>query len=70
MAKALLGYVGTQDPRTTSRLATENRRLREQVEDLRDLVVRLQEENDALTAAIDPALLGVGASAPEDMQPA
>jgi hypothetical protein len=66
MAKALIGYVGAQDPRTT-RLLTENRQLRQQVDDLRSLVLRLQEENDALTAAIDPALLGTPAS--EDMQP-
>ena len=68
MAKALIGYVGTQDPRVTSRLVTENRQLRQQVADLRALVLRLQQENDALTAAIDPALLEV-ASSSEDMQP-
>ena len=70
MAKALIGYVGTQDPRITSRLVAENRQLRQQVADLRALVHRLQEENDALTAAIDPALLDVAAAASEDMQPA
>jgi hypothetical protein len=70
MAKALIGYVGTQDPRITSRLVTENRQLRQQVADLRALVLRLQEENDALTAAIDPALLDVAGSTSEDMQPA
>ena len=69
MAKALIGYVGTQDPRVTSRLVTENRQLRQQVADLRALVLRLQQENDALTAAIDPALLEVSSST-EDMQPA
>jgi hypothetical protein len=69
MAKALIGYVGTQDPRVTSRLVTENRQLRQQVADLRELVLRLQQENDALTAAIDPALLEVSSST-EDMQPA
>jgi hypothetical protein len=69
MAKALIGYVGTQDPRITSRLVTENRQLRQQVADLRALVLRLQEENDALTAAIDPALLDVGSTSSEDMQP-
>ncbi len=68
MAKALIGYVGTQDPRVTSRLVTENRQLRQQVADLRELVLRLQQENDALTAAIDPALLEVSSST-EDMQP-
>jgi hypothetical protein len=67
MAKALIGYVGTQDPRT-HRLVTENQQLRQQIADLRSLVLRLQEENDALTAAIDPALLESPAS--EDMQPA
>jgi hypothetical protein len=70
MAKALIGYVGTQDPRITSRLVTENRHLRQQVADLRALVLRLQAENDALTAAIDPALLQVDPASSEDMQPA
>ncbi len=66
MAKALIGYVGAQDPRITSRLVSENRRLEQQVADLVALVSRLQEENDALTAAIDPALL----QSRQDMQPA
>ncbi|HEU4568843.1 MAG TPA: hypothetical protein VFR99_12480 [Marmoricola sp.] len=36
------------DPRTTTRLATENRLLRQRVSDLEAAVVRLQKENDAL----------------------
>ncbi len=67
MAKALIGYVGTQETRSSPRLLTENRQLRQQVADLRALVLRLQEENDALTAAIDPALLAATDSG--DMQP-
>ena len=70
MAKALIGYVGTQDPRITSRIVRENHQLRQQVADLRELVHRLQQENDALTAAIDPALLEVATASSEDMQPA
>ncbi len=65
MAKALIGYVGAQDPRITSSLIGENRRLTQQVADLTALVSRLQVENDALTAAIDPALLQTR----EDMAP-
>ena len=50
MAKALLGFVGGTDPRAVHRLAAENRVLRQRVEDLEDLVLRLQLENDALAA--------------------
>jgi hypothetical protein len=48
MAKALLGYVGGTDPR----LLEEARRLRMRVRDLEAQVVRLQDENDSLAAAL------------------
>ncbi len=45
MAKALLGYVGTD-----RRLLDENQRLRRRIADLEAVVLRLQAENDALAA--------------------
>jgi hypothetical protein len=45
MAKALFGHVGGPDPRIVS----EMRRLQQRVRDLEAELVRLQEENDALT---------------------
>ena len=48
MAKALLGYVGGTDPR----LLEEARRLRTRVRDLEAQLVRLQDENDSLAAAL------------------
>jgi len=50
MAKAILGYMSATDPRTTNRLATENRLLRQRVSDLEAAVVRLQKENDTLVS--------------------
>ncbi|MBA2574232.1 MAG: hypothetical protein M3423_08140 [Actinomycetota bacterium] len=47
MAKALLGYVGS-DPR----LLDENQRLRRRVEDLQSLVKRLQADNDELVSRV------------------
>lgn len=47
MAKALLGYVGGSDPR----LLAEMRRLQQRVRDLETQLVRMQAENDALSAA-------------------
>ncbi|MFI1969029.1 hypothetical protein BLA24_23390 [Streptomyces cinnamoneus] len=47
MAKALLGYVGGSDPRVLS----EMRRLQQRVQDLESELIRMQAENDALTAA-------------------
>ena len=47
MAKALLGYVGGSDPR----LIAEMRRLQQRVQDLESELVRIQAENDELTAA-------------------
>jgi hypothetical protein len=49
MAKALLGYVGGPDPRMLS----EMRRLQQRVQDLESELVRMQAENDALTAVAD-----------------
>lgn len=49
MAKALTGHL-TSDLRTSAALTRENRRLRTRVEDLQALVLRLQAENDQLTA--------------------
>jgi Viral A-type inclusion protein repeat len=48
MAKALLGHIGAPDPR----MVTEMRRLQRRVHDLESELVRLQAENDALSAAV------------------
>jgi len=48
MAKALFGHVGGPDPRMVS----EMRRLQQRVRDLEAELVRLQEENDALTVEV------------------
>ncbi|AEW96775.1 MULTISPECIES: hypothetical protein [Streptomycetaceae] len=53
MAKALLGYVGGPDPR----LLAEMRRLQQRVQDLESELVRIQAENDALSASRDESLL-------------
>ena len=45
MAKALFGHVGGPDPRMLS----EMRRLQQRVRDLEAELVRLQEENEALS---------------------
>jgi cell division protein FtsB len=67
MAKALLGYMGTPDPRVVAQLTVENRRLRQRVADLEAEVLRLQTEADRLAAAVhDSALLALD----ESMQPA
>jgi hypothetical protein len=50
MAKALLGYSIGTDPREAQRLTGENRMLRRRVADLERVVLRLQQENDALAA--------------------
>ncbi|GAA4703705.1 hypothetical protein [Streptomyces buecherae] len=47
MAKALLGYVGGSDPRVLA----EMRRLQQRVQDLESELIRMQAENDALSAA-------------------
>ena len=46
MAKALLGHIGGPDPR----MLAEMRRLQQQVRDLESELVRLQEQNDVLSA--------------------
>jgi hypothetical protein len=70
MAKALLGYMSSdlRNPArlAAERLAAENRRLRERVVDLEALIVRLQDENEKLTAAQAAALF----EPIEEMQPA
>ena len=66
MAKALVGYMNTTDPRVVAHLVSENRRLRQRVADLEAHVLRLHAENDVLAASISEELIGV----PEQMQPA
>ena len=67
MAKALLGYMSSSDPRVLAELTAENRRLRQRVADLEDHIMRLQAQNDALAAAVhDSPLLTLD----ETMQPA
>ncbi|WP_067440941.1 hypothetical protein [Nocardioides jensenii] len=69
MAKALLGYMSSDQQflsrQTATRLAAENRALRERVADLETLIVRLSEENEALAATRAATLL----EPVEDMQP-
>lgn len=48
MAKALLGHIGGNDPR----MVAEVRRLQQRVRDLESQLLRLQAENDALSAAV------------------
>jgi hypothetical protein len=67
MAKALLGYMSSTDPRALAQLMAENRRLRRQVDDLEACILRLQAENDSLAAAAAEAHL---LSLDESMQPA
>ena len=67
MAKALLGYMSSTDPRALAHITAENRRLRQRVADLEAHILRLQAENDSLAAAShDSALLTLD----ESMQPA
>ena len=67
MAKALLGYMSSTDPRALAQLMAENRRLRRQVADLEAHLLRLSAENDSLaTAAAEAQLLTLD----ESMQPA
>jgi hypothetical protein len=49
MAKALLGYVGGPDPRVLS----EMRRLQQRVQDLESELMRIQAENDSLSAVAE-----------------
>jgi hypothetical protein len=66
MAKALVGYMNTTDPRVVAHLVSENRRLRQRVADLEAHTLRLQGENDALAASVSEELLTVS----DQMQPA
>lgn len=67
MAKALLGYMSSTDPRALAQLMAENRRLRRQVADLEAALLRLSAENDKLeAAAAESDLLTLD----ENMQPA
>ena len=67
MAKVLLGYMTSTDPRVVAGLTAENRRLRQRVADLEAQVMRLQAENDALVAAAERETL---LTVPDQMQPA
>ena len=67
MAKALVGYMTSSDPRALAQLTAENRRLRQRVTDLEAHVLRLQAENDSLAAAAHDAPL---LTLDESMQPA
>jgi hypothetical protein len=68
MAKAIFGYMTGPDPRAVASVAADNRRLRDRVAELEALVVRLQQENDALAAAaMDSSTL---LTVPQQMQPA
>jgi hypothetical protein len=54
MAKALLGYMTTStDPRVVDQITADNRKLRHRVSDLEACVLRLQAENEALSAQVD-----------------
>ena len=55
MAKALIGHVGGQDPRTVM----EVRRLHERVRSLEAEIVRLRAENDALSTHADAHLISL-----------
>jgi hypothetical protein len=69
MAKALIGYMNS-DLRTPARLVAENDRLRARVGELEDLVLRLTEENDKLTAARAVSMLDLQSASMQEMQPA
>ncbi|MCW2845198.1 MAG: hypothetical protein JWN22_3114 [Nocardioides sp.] len=69
MAKALIGYLNS-DLRTPARLVAENSRLRARVGELEELVLRLSEDNDRLTAARAVAMLDLESAAMQEMQPA
>ena len=73
MAKALIGYLDS-DLRTPTRHSVDNSRLRHRVAELESLVLRLQEENDRLTAAHSAALIELETASlnasMQEMQPA
>lgn len=65
MAKALMGHLHS-NLRDSATLTAENRRLRNRVQELETLVLRLQAENDRLGAAVrEESRLGA-----DEMQPA
>ena len=66
MAKALLGYMSSSDPRVVASLTAETRRLRQHVADLEAHILRLQAENDKLAAAVHESPL---LTLDESMQP-
>jgi hypothetical protein len=71
MAKALVGYMNSTDPRVVARLTGENRRLRERVADLEAHILRLQAENDALAAGLAASVSADDLlTVPDQMQPA
>lgn len=66
MAKALIGYLDS-DLRVPTRLDVDNARLRARINDLEQLVLRLQDENDKLGAAHAALLLDLEAR--NELQP-
>lgn len=50
MAKALLGYTPSADPRHNIRLVSENRQLRQRIADLETALAAAHVENEALSA--------------------
>jgi len=52
MAKALLGYTTSADPRQTLRLVNENRQLRQRIADLESALAAAHVENEALSALV------------------
>jgi hypothetical protein len=67
MAKALLGYMSSTDPRVLAQLTAENRQLRRRVTDLEARLLRLQADNDKLVASVHESSL---LTLDENMQPA
>lgn len=68
MAKALIGHL-SHDQRVPARLAAENRRLRERVLELEELVGRLKDENDSLVESRRAGTLGRERKEPSELQP-
>ncbi|HWU31577.1 MAG TPA: hypothetical protein VN108_01815 [Marmoricola sp.] len=52
MAKALLGYAVSPDARLQTRLAAENRHMRQRIADLETALAAAHIENEALTALV------------------
>ena len=66
MAKALLGYMSSTDPRVLAQITAENQRLRRRVNDLEAHLLRLQADNDKLAATVHESPL---LTLDESMQP-